>query len=180
VIFTPTSLPGVFRIDPERSEDERGSFTRMFCREEFRAHGLAFDIVQGSVSVNRRRGTLRGMHCQAPPHAESKLIRCGRGSLFDVVVDLRPDSPTFCGYAAETLSAANGRMLFAPPGVAHGFLTLEDDTEVVYLMNEPYHPDCARGVRYDDPAFGIAWPEPVRVIAGRDRTYPDFDGRPRP
>lgn len=174
MIFKDTALRGVFLVEPERLEDARGFFMRTFCREEFRAHGIDFPVAQANVSFNPRKGTLRGLHYQAEPHGEAKVVSCTRGSLFDVLVDLRRDSPTFRQHVAEVLSAANRRMFCAPKGVAHGFLSLEDDTEVSYLMSEPYHPASGRGVRWDDPAFGIRWPGPVKVISDKDRSYPDF------
>ena len=172
--FERTSLPGVWVVTPEPSHDERGLFARTWDQEEFAAHGLTPRLVQCSVSFSPRRGTLRGMHYQAAPHQETKLIRCVRGAIHDVVIDLRPGSPTFTRHLAVELRAGDYRMLYAPEGVAHGFLTLEDDTEVAYQMSELYRPDAGRGVRWDDPAFGIRWPERVQVISDRDRSYPDF------
>jgi dTDP-4-dehydrorhamnose 3,5-epimerase len=174
VIFTATTLPGAFIIDAERLEDARGFFARTWCERESQARGLNPRIVQCSVSVNKRKGTLRGLHYQAPPHQEAKLVRCTRGSIFDVVVDLRPDSPTYRRHLTVLLSAENGRMVYVPEGCAHGFQTLEDDTEVAYQMSEFYAPESARGVRWDDPAFGIEWPPDDRTIVDRDRTYEPF------
>jgi len=174
MIFTQTPLPGVVVIDVEPLEDERGIFARTFCREEFEAHGLSLDAVQCNVSFNRQRGTLRGLHYQAEPHAEAKLIRCTSGAIYDVVVDLRPESATHRGWFGVELSASDRRMLYVPKGLAHGFQTLEDGSEVFYQMSDPYCPAAARGVRYDDPAFAIAWPEPVLVVSPRDRGFPDF------
>jgi dTDP-4-dehydrorhamnose 3,5-epimerase len=174
VIFRETKLPGAFVIEPERLEDERGFFARTWCEREFRAHGLNPRLVQCNVSYNRARSTLRGMHYQAAPHEEAKLVRCTMGAVHDVVVDLRPDSPTFRQWVAVELSARNRTMLYVPEGFAHGFQTLEDDTEVFYQMSELYHPECARGVRWDDPAFGIEWPLPPRALSERDRQYVDF------
>jgi dTDP-4-dehydrorhamnose 3,5-epimerase len=177
LIFTPARLQGVYEIDVTPHEDRRGFFARSFCQREFAAHGLNPRVVQCNVSYNRRRGTLRGMHYQAAPDAEAKLIRCVRGAVYDVVVDLRAESPTFRQWAAAELRAEPGRpskMLYVPEGFAHGFLTLQDDTEVLYQMSEFFVPDAARGVRWDDPAFSVQWPEPVRVISERDRSYPDF------
>jgi dTDP-4-dehydrorhamnose 3,5-epimerase len=157
--------------------DDRGLFARSYCRREFQERGLNPDIAQCNISYNRMRGTLRGMHYQEAPYGEAKLIRCLRGALYDVAVDLRADSPTFREWAAVELRAEPGctsRMLYVPEGFAHGFLTLEDDTEVFYQMSEFFSPQAARGVRWDDPAFSITWPEPVRIISERDRTYPDF------
>jgi dTDP-4-dehydrorhamnose 3,5-epimerase len=174
VIFTETALPGAWIIEPERLEDERGFFARTWCRREFEAHGLNPDIVQCNVSFNKRRGTLRGLHYQAEPHLEAKLIRCTRGAIHDVIVDLRPGAPTFKRHVAATLDAESRRILYVPEGLAHGFQTLEDDTEVFYQMSEYYSADHARGVRWNDPAFGIRWPDDDRTISSRDRAYPDF------
>jgi dTDP-4-dehydrorhamnose 3,5-epimerase len=177
MIFTETRLKGAFAIDLETHADERGFFGRSYCSREFEAHGLNPSVVQCNVSYNKARGTLRGMHLQEAPYGEDKLIRCTRGALCDVIVDLRPESPTFCQWVAVELRAAAGqvsRMLYVPEGFAHGFQTLEDDTEVFYQMSEFFAPTAARGFRWNDPAFAIEWPEPVRVISDRDRAYPDF------
>jgi dTDP-4-dehydrorhamnose 3,5-epimerase len=174
VIFSETALPGAWVLEPERLEDERGFFARSWCAREFGQRGLATRLVQCNVSFNKRRGTLRGMHYQAAPHQEAKLIRCTRGAIHDVIIDLRSDSPTFRRHVAVVLDADNRRMLYVPEGMAHGFQTLEDDTEVFYQMSEFYAPDHARGVRWDDRAFGIRWPEAERTISARDRSYPDF------
>ncbi|SRR5581483_1032588 len=174
MIFTSTPLSGAFLIDLERFEDERGFFARSWCQKEFEAHGLDPRLAQCNISYNRHKGTLRGMHFQMAPWAEAKLIRCTRGALYDVIIDIRPDSPTFKQHFAAVLDAGNRRMLYAPAGFAHGFLTLEDDTEVFYQMSQFYAPDHGGGFRWNDPAFGISWPEPVCVISERDRTYPDF------
>lgn len=174
MIFTETRLKGAYVLDLERREDERGFFARSWCQHEFRDHGLDPVIAQCNVSFNRRKGTLRGMHFQATPFAEAKLVRCTAGSLHDVIIDLRRGSPTYRQHVAQVLSAANGRAMYVPEGFAHGFQTLEDDTEVFYQMSQFYSPEHARGVRYDDPAFGIGWPIPQPVMAERDRSYPDF------
>jgi dTDP-4-dehydrorhamnose 3,5-epimerase len=174
VIFTPTPLGGAFVIEPQRLEDPRGFFARTWCAREFQAHGLETRVAQCSVSFNKKKGTLRGMHYQVAPAAETKIVRCTRGSIYDVVIDLRPSSPTFTRHLAVVLTAGNGKMLYIPPGFAHGFQTLEDDTEVFYQMSEFYAPEHAHGVRWDDPAFGIRWPDDERTIIDRDRTYPDF------
>jgi dTDP-4-dehydrorhamnose 3,5-epimerase len=174
VIFRQTPLPGVFLIDLERREDERGFFARTWCQREFTEHGLNPRLVQCSMSFNRRRGTLRGLHYQAPPSAEAKLIRCPRGGIYDVALDLRPASATFLQHVAAELTAANGTGLYVPEGVAHGFQTLADDTEVLYQMSEFFAPETGRGVRWDDPAFGIRWPVPEPSMLERDRSYPDF------
>jgi dTDP-4-dehydrorhamnose 3,5-epimerase len=175
MLSSETGVAGAFLVEPERVSDERGFFARIWYQREFEAHGLNPALVQCSVSFNRHAGTLRGMHYQAAPHQEAKLVRCTMGAIYDVAIDLRPDSPTFGAHAAVVLSAANRRLLYVPEGAAHGFLTLEDDTEVAYQMSAFYEPADAQGVRFDDPAFGIQWPREVRVIAERDRTYPDTD-----
>jgi dTDP-4-dehydrorhamnose 3,5-epimerase len=172
--FIETSLPGAFWIEPERREDQRGFFARTFCREEFTAHGLDTLIEQCSISYSPQRGTLRGMHYQVSPFEETKLVRCTRGAIFDVIIDLRPNSPVFKGHFGIELTAENRTMLYIPRGFAHGFLTLADDCEVFYQMSEVFSAGHARGVRWDDPTFGISWPNPVSVISQRDRAYPDF------
>jgi len=173
--FHETKLRWVFEIHLEPKSDERGFFARTWCQKEFAAHGLSPRLVQCNVSFNTRRGTLRGIHYQAAPHAEAKLVRCTKGAIYDVVVDLRPESPTLRGFMAVVLTAKNRRALYVPEGCGHGFLTLEDETEVFYQMSEFYNAESSRGVRWDDPAFQIAWPERVEVISERDRTYPDFE-----
>ena len=173
--FTETKVAGAFLIEPEPIADERGFFARTFCRQEFADHGLNPELAQANVSFNHRKGTLRGMHYQQAPHQEAKLVRCTQGAIFDVVVDLRPDSPTYRAWFGTELSAGNRAMLYVPEDCAHGFLTLADDTEVAYQMSAPYVAAAGRGVRYDDPAFGIDWPGEVVVINERDRTYPDLD-----
>jgi dTDP-4-dehydrorhamnose 3,5-epimerase len=174
LIFTETKLAGAFVIELERRADERGFFARTFCRQEFEAHGLNPEVVQCNVSFNKRKGTLRGMHYQAAPFAEAKLVRCTSGSIYDVIIDLRPSSATFKKYFAVELSAENGRMLYIPEDFAHGFQTLQDDTEVFYQMAQRYSGEHGRGVRWNDPAFGIEWPEGERIIIERDRNYPNF------
>ncbi len=164
----------MFRIHPERMTDERGFFARTWCAEEFKEAGLDARLVQCSISFNARKGTLRGMHYQAVPIAETKLVRCTMGAIYDVVLDLRTESPTFRKWIGMTLSAENREMVYIPEGCAHGFLTLEDHSEVFYQMSEFYYPEAARGVRWDDPAFGIEWPGDVTVISERDRTLSDF------
>lgn len=179
MIFTSTGLPGVYLIDIEPRSDERGFFARTVCSEEFAAHGLASHFVQQSVSWNPHQGTLRGMHYQAAPHGEHKLVRVTRGAIYDVVVDLRADSPA-CGrwYAAE-LSADNRRQLYLPPGVAHGFQTLQPDSEVLYAMSVPYHAASARGLRWDDPTVAISWPAcAARLISAQDQALPAFAAVP--
>ena len=178
MIFTATAVPGVFVVEPERRDDERGFFARTFCAREFAERGLDARIAQCSVSYSPRRATLRGLHYQAAPHAEAKLVRCTRGEIFDVAVDLRPGSTTFKRHVALTLSAEDRRAVYIPPGCAHGFETLTDDTEVLYQISEFHVPEAARGMRWDDPAFAIQWPLAPAVISERDRSYPDFEGRP--
>lgn len=173
-----TPVVGAYLIELERLEDERGFFARTWCRREFEEAGLNTELAQCSLSFSLRRGTLRGLHYQAAPHEEVKNVRCTMGSIYDVVVDLRPRSPTYLQHFGTTLSAENRRTLYVPEGCAHGFLTLEDSTEVFYQISEFHVPEAARGVRWDDPAFGIQWPMEVQVISERDRTYPDFAGIP--
>lgn len=176
MIFTKTVLNDAMIIDIERKEDDRGFFARSWCRREFEAHGLNPNLAQCNISFNPKKGTLRGMHFQVKPYEEAKLARCTRGSLCDVIVDLRPDSPTYKKHLSVVLTSENRRMLYVPEGFAHGFLTLEDDTEVFYQISEFYRPESQRGFRWDDPAFAIAWPAEVRLISERDRSYPDFGG----
>ncbi len=173
--LVPLALDGVFRVDPAPVEDERGCFARLWCRESFRAAGLDLAIEQTSASFNRQAGTLRGLHFAWPPAREAKIVRCARGRMLDVLLDLRPGSPTYLGHLAVELDPDRRTALVVPPGVAHGFQTLVDDTEVHYMMSEAYRPDCSAGVRPDDPVFGVAWPLPVRAISPRDRDAPDFD-----
>ncbi|MBI5569395.1 MAG: dTDP-4-dehydrorhamnose 3,5-epimerase [Desulfomonile tiedjei] len=176
MIFTETSLRGAYVIDLAPVADERGFFARTFCQREFRAHGLDGTFVQCNLSYNRTCGTLRGMHYQAAPHEEAKVVACLRGAVYDAIIDLRPRSQTFRAWTAIELSEHNRRMLYVPKGFAHGFQTLADDTEVFYLMSAFYDPDSARGVRWDDPAFGIAWPETLRrMVSARDEAYPLFE-----
>jgi dTDP-4-dehydrorhamnose 3,5-epimerase len=174
VRFSETGVAGAYLIEIERKGDDRGYFARSWCRSELEARGLSARIEQINVGFNRLRGTLRGMHFQVAPHAETKIVRCTRGSVFDVVVDLRPDSPTFRRWTGVELTADNGRMLYIPEGCAHGYQTLEDASEICYLTSKPYAPDAARGVRHDDPAFGVLWPLPVTSISQADRSWPDF------
>jgi dTDP-4-dehydrorhamnose 3,5-epimerase len=175
MLFTETRLQGAYIIDPERIEDERGFFARTWDRHEFASHGLNTNLAQCNISYNARRGTLRGMHYQAAPYEETKLVRCTAGTIYDVIIDLRPGSPTLRQWLAVELSAANRRMLYIPPGYAHGFQTLEHHSEVFYQMAEFYAPNYGRGVRWNDPAFGIEWPEiEQRILAERDATYADY------
>lgn len=172
--ITPTSIAGVYVINTARIEDERGYFARTFCQQEFAAAGLDPVVAQCSTAHTHRGGTVRGMHFQLPPAAEVKLVRCVRGAIYDVAVDLRPGSPTFCQWFGVELSAGNGAMLYVPKGCAHGMQTLTDDADVVYQMSEFYAPDLARGVRWNDPRIAISWPLPVTVASSRDMTYPDL------
>ena len=172
--FLPTPLAGAYVVELEQRVDERGFFARSFCQEEFKAQGLDPRIAQTNVSYNRRRGTLRGMHFQAAPYAEAKLVRCTQGAIWDAIIDLRPDSPSFKRWHGIELSAANRRALYLPEGFAQGFQTLADDSEVLYLMSQFYRPDSARGLRWDDPAFGIAWPIANPQLSERDRGLPFF------
>jgi dTDP-4-dehydrorhamnose 3,5-epimerase len=174
MIFTETELPGAFVVEPERHADERGFFARTWCAEEFAEHGLTDRLAQASISFNRVAGTLRGLHWQAEPHAEDKLVRVTAGAVWDVLVDLRPSSSTYTRHVGVRLDARNRTMVWIPKGFAHGFVTLEDDTEVAYQMSEPYAPAAARGARWDDPCFGIRWPVDATVISERDAGYPDF------
>ena len=171
--FTETRVAGAFLIEPEPIADERGLFARTFCQEEFEAHGLNPCVAQCNLSLNHRKGTLRGLHYQAAPHQEAKLVRCTSGAIWDVALDLRPGSPSHRAWFGAELAAGNRAMLYVPEGCAHGFLPLADATEVAYQMSAPYEPAAARGVRWDDPAFGIDWPGEVLVINERDRSYPD-------
>lgn len=174
MIFVETAIPGVWVLEPERFADERGFFARTFCRDDFAARGLETEVAQCSVSWNRTRGTLRGLHFQAEPAAEVKLVRCTRGAIFDVAVDVRPGSPTRGRHVAVVLAAERGTQLYVPRGFAHGFLTLADDTEVAYQISTPYAPELARGYRWDDPALAIPWPAPPAVISEKDRNLPVF------
>ncbi len=174
MIFQETPIAGLWRVLPEPRPDERGSFTRTFCAQEFAAHGLPGVFEQSSLSSNTRAGTLRGMHFQPDPHAEAKFVRCVRGAIFDVAVDLRADSPTRGQWFGETLSAGNGIGLYIAPGLAHGFQTLEDASDVLYQITPPYRPGLGAGVRWDDPAFGIRWPLATPFLSERDATYPDW------
>lgn len=171
----PTELPGAFLIEPARHDDERGAFVRHWCRRTLARHGLDCDWRQGGTALNRTAGTVRGLHFQAAPHAETKLVRCVRGGAFDVIVDLRPDSPRFGRWFSVTLSPEDGRALFVPAGMAHGYQTLADETEMTYAISADHAPDSARGVRWDDPALAIPWPLPVSVISARDRALPTLD-----
>jgi len=172
--FIDTKLHGVFEIHTAPTSDERGLFARTWCKKEFESHGLESVLVQCSISFNKKKGTLRGMHYQAAPFEETKLVRCTQGAIYDVVLDLRSESPTFKQWFAVTLEAARRNAVYVPKGCAHGFLTLADDVEVFYQMTEFYNAASSRGVRWNDPAFGISWPGNIEVISERDRTYPDL------
>lgn len=172
--FNPAAIVGAYLVEIEPQPDERGFFARSWCREEFLRHGLNASLAQCSLSYNRKRGTLRGMHYQADPHPEAKLVRCTAGAIYDVMLDLRPDSGTFGRWQAFELNAVNRHTVYVPEGVAHGFQTLADDSEVFYQMSESYHPECARGIRWDDPEFAIDWPLPDPVVSERDGSFPHF------
>jgi dTDP-4-dehydrorhamnose 3,5-epimerase len=175
--FTEARLPGAFMIDLEFIRDSRGFFSRAWCERELAQNGLETRVAQCNLSHSGHRGTLRGMHYQRPPFQEAKVIRCIRGSMYDVIVDLRPDSPCFRGWMGVELSASNRRSLYVPPGFAHGFQTLEDDTEAFYMTSEFFTPDAEGGVRWDDPVFGIRWPiDPPSVISDKDASWPDYPG----
>ena len=175
MIFTETGLSGAFVVDIEKHADERGFFARSWCQHEFEARGLAPRLAQCNISFNAAKGTLRGMHYQVKPFEEAKLIRCTMGALYDVIVDIRPDSPSFRQHFGVLLTPQNRRMLYVPEGFAHGFLTIEDDTEIFYQMSEFFAPDSARGFRWNDPAFAITWPAEIQVISERDGNYPAFE-----
>lgn len=174
MIFTQTKLNGLFVIEPERSEDERGFFARTWCRREFETNGINVDFVQCNISFNRKKGALRGMHYQITPNQEAKLVRCTSGAIYDVIIDLRHDSETFKQWISVELTNENRKMIYIPEGFAHGFLTLENNTEVFYQMSVYYAPESARGVRWNDSAFCITWPIDVKVISDKDNKYPDF------
>ena len=172
MLFSETPLSNAFVIDLEQKPDSRGFFARSFCAAEFEAHGLKPVVAQCNLSFNHRRGTLRGMHYQVPPAAEAKLVRCTRGAIYDVIVDLRPDSPTYMQHFGVELSEENRRALYVPEMFAHGYQALTDGAEVTYQVSEAYTPGCERGLRHDDPALGIVWPIPVTVISDKDRAWP--------
>nr|WP_238717897.1 dTDP-4-dehydrorhamnose 3,5-epimerase [Petrachloros mirabilis] len=176
--FVPTLLSGAYIIEPEKHADERGFFARTWCQKAFLDQGLDSHIVQCNISFNPQKGTLRGMHLQLPPHTEAKLVRCTCGAIYDVIVDLRPQSETLLQWIAVELSAENRRALYVPEGFAHGFQTLVDDTEVFYQMSEFYAPECAFGLRWNDPQLNIEWPEPISLISERDNAYPDYSPEP--
>lgn len=175
MIFTPLSLPGAYVIEYEPVLDHRGYYAPIWSAREFKAHGMSDRIVQCGGSYSRKRGTLRGMHYQASPHAQAKLVRCGRGAIHDVIIDLRPDSPGYCRWLAVELSAERSNMIYVPEGFAHGFQTLQDDSEVFYQMSEYYHREAERGVRWNDPRFAIQWPIADVTLSDKDRSYRDFE-----
>jgi dTDP-4-dehydrorhamnose 3,5-epimerase len=174
MIFTPTALSGAYIIELQKLQDDRGFFARSYCSQEFAAHGLTPRVVQSNISFNKKKATLRGMHYQIEPYGETKLVRCTRGAIYDVIVDLRADSPTFKNWIGVELTAENYRMLYVPEGFAHGFETLEDETEVTYHVSEFYTPNAEQGLRYNEPMLGIRWPLEVEVISEKDKSWPDF------
>jgi dTDP-4-dehydrorhamnose 3,5-epimerase len=175
MIFSQTPLQGAYLIELEKKGDDRGFFARLFCEKEFSGEGLETRFVQINTSLTAKRGTLRGMHYQIPPASEVKVVRCIRGGIYDVIVDLRPDSPTFLKWFGAELTAENRTMMYVPKGFAHGLVTLHDDTEVFYLVSAFYSPENERGVRFDDPAIGISWPADVVETSIKDRGWPDLD-----
>lgn len=174
--FTETKLKGAFIVEIEKLTDDRGFFARAWCRKEFEAHGLTSAVVQANVSFNRKRGTLRGMHYQIAPFQESKLIRCTRGAIYDVIIDLRPESPTYKEWIGVELTADNYTLFFVPEDFSHGFITLMDDTEITYQVSQFYTPGSEKGIRFNDPTFNIQWPLEVSVISDKDSNWPDFVG----
>lgn len=174
MIFTPTSLEGAYIIDIKRIEDDRGFFTRAWCNSEFGTHGLNADIAQINIGFNLKKGTLRGMHYQVEPHVEVKVVRCTQGAVYDVMIDLRPDSLTYKRWFGAMLSAENYRMLYVPERFAHGYLTLTENAEIYYLASIPFAPEYAKGIRYNDPVFGISWPGAITTISEKDASWPDF------
>ena len=176
MIFKETNIKGSWIIIPEKQEDKRGFFSRTFCREDFNEHALNTTFVQCNTSFNKRKGTIRGMHYQTAPYEETKLVRCTRGTIYDVIIDLRPGSLTFKQWVGMELTQENLKSFYIPRGVAHGFQTLADNSEVFYQMSEFYHPECARSVRWNDPVFSIKWPVPVIIMSQKDSNHPDFSG----
>ena len=174
--FHETELKGAFIIEPEKRADDRGFFARSWCQKEFEQHGLVPRVVQANISNNKYKATLRGMHYQASPYEETKLVRCTRGAVYDVIIDVRPDSPTYHRWIGVELTASNYKMLYVPEGFAHGFQTLEDDTEVIYQVSQFYTPSAERGIRWNDPLFQIKWLTPVETISEKDANWPDFAG----
>lgn len=176
MIFTETKLKAAFVLEPERREDNRGFFARTFCQKEFQAHGLNPLVVQCNIAYNKKKGTLRGMHFQNPPFQESKLVRCTKGAILDIILDLRPGSPTFKQWVSAELNEDNHKMLYVPEGFAHGYQTLTETTEIIYQVSQFYAPESASGVRHNDPAFAIQWPLEVTAISDLDKKWPDFKG----
>ncbi|ALA59800.1 dTDP-4-dehydrorhamnose 3,5-epimerase [Nitrospira moscoviensis] len=177
MLFHKTPLEGCYVIEPERIQDHRGFFARVWCRLELEQHGLKADVMQSNVGFSVRKGTLRGLHYQTGPHAEVKVVRCTRGAMFDVVVDLRPQSPTYTRWFGVELTPDNGKMIYVPEGFAQGYVTLADDTEMNYHTSKLFHRESAIGVRFDDPAFGIEWPVEIAVISDQDKKWPDYKSR---
>ena len=174
MIFKETKIKGPYIISLDKHEDERGFFARSFCQKEFKEHGTDFNVAQCNISYNKEKGTLRGMHYQSAPFGEAKLIGCIRGRIYDVIIDLRKDSDTYCKWISAELSEENHNILYVPKGFAHGFQTLEDNTTVFYQMSDFFHPECAKGIRWDDPLFSIDWPLKDKIISEKDKTYPLF------
>lgn len=174
MIFQETPIPGAFIVDLEKHEDERGYFGRVWCSKEFKGHGLNPNLVQANVSFNQKRGTMRGLHHQLPPHAETKLVKCMGGSIYDVIVDLREGSPKYCAWYGTELSAEKERCLYVPEGCAHGYVTLTDDARILYQVSESYHPESESGIRYDDPLFGIQWPVEISSVSEKDSSWPNY------
>ena len=174
MIFTETKLKGAYVIEIEKLKDHRGFFARAWCQNEFKAQGLTSSLVQANVSFNKKKGTLRGMHYQLSPYEETKLVRCNRGAIYDVIIDLRPASPSYAQWIGVELTAKNYKMLYVPRNFAHGFQTLEDNTEVTYQVSQFYTPGSERGIRWDDPAFSIEWLTDVQVISDKDKSWPEF------
>jgi dTDP-4-dehydrorhamnose 3,5-epimerase len=177
MIFQETPLPGAYVIEPERISDHRGFFARIWCKNELRQRGLETELAQSNVGFSRRKGTLRGLHFQQSPQAEVKIVRCTKGSIFDVIVDLRPESPSYKHSFSVELSEENCKMIYVPEGLAQGYITLADNTEIYYHTSKCYHPQLASGIRYNDPEFRIVWPIEVSVISQQDREWPDFSSR---
>ncbi|MBW8331895.1 MAG: dTDP-4-dehydrorhamnose 3,5-epimerase [Prolixibacteraceae bacterium] len=175
MIFTETKLKGSFIIEIEKHEDERGFFGRSWCVNEMKDHGINMNILQANISLNKRKGTLRGMHYQLAPHQEAKLVRCSRGSIFDVIIDLRKDSQTFKNWIGVELTQENYKMLYIPEDFAHGFITLDNDSEISYLMSEIYVPDAGATIRWNDPLFNIKWPLEPKILSEKDKSQPDFE-----
>lgn len=175
MIFVKTNLKDAYIIELEKFKDQRGFFARTYCREEFNEHNIQFPIVQANISYSKKKGTLRGMHYQRKPHRESKLISCRQGAIYDVIIDIRPESPSYEQWTGIELNERNHRTLYVPEGFAHGFITLEDETKVAYPVSEFYKPDVEMGIRWDDPAFKIDWPAEVEVVSDKDKNWPDFN-----